>query len=136
VANPADFKAFFASIPPVNEAGLCTMFSYYVSNPQEAASSILNQAKRRSGESGRALFESFARLSDQLIRTCMWQPPSDRRVSKCSAFKEFKHLVNMLPVDVQVPVQVRAFSAIQLVQLVGVVVGSSMCARSGIVKKP
>jgi hypothetical protein len=75
---------------------------------QEAASSILNQAKRRSGESGRALFESFARLSDQLIRTCMWQPPSDRRVSKCSAFKEFKHLVNMLPVDVQVPVQVTA----------------------------
>jgi hypothetical protein len=77
---------------------------------QEAASSILNQAKRRSGESGRALFESFARLSDQLIRTCMWQPPNDRRVSRCSAFKEFKHLVNMLPVDVQVPVQVSQFT--------------------------
>jgi hypothetical protein len=74
---------------------------------QEAASSILNQAKRRSGENGRALFESFARLSDQLIRACMWQPSSDKRVSRCSAFKEFKHLVNMLPVDVQVPVQVR-----------------------------
>jgi hypothetical protein len=80
---------------------VCNPFSL-----QEAASSILNQAKRRSGESGRALFESFARLSDQLIRTCMWQPPSDRRVSRCSAFKEFKHLVNMLPADVQVPVQV------------------------------
>ncbi|WIA34494.1 hypothetical protein OEZ86_012821 [Tetradesmus obliquus] len=72
---------------------------------QEAASSILNQAKRRSGEAGRSLFEVFARLADQLIRACMWQPPSDRRVTRCSAFKEFKHLVNMLPVDVQVPVQ-------------------------------
>lgn len=80
----------------------------YVSSPlQEAASSILNQAKRRSGEAGRSLFEVFARLADQLIRACMWQPPSDRRVTRCSAFKEFKHLVNMLPVDVQVPVQVR-----------------------------
>lgn len=54
--------------------------------PQEAASAILLSAKRsviaRRGEAGSRLFDSFTRLSDQLIRTCMWQPPPDRRMSK------------------------------------------------------
>eukprot|EP00882_Tetradesmus_deserticola_P026863 GHRQ01029676.1.p3 GENE.GHRQ01029676.1~~GHRQ01029676.1.p3 ORF type:complete len:148 (+),score=57.64 GHRQ01029676.1:515-958(+) len=94
---------------------------------QEAASSILNQAKRRSGDTGRALFESFGRLSDQLIRTCMWQPPGDKRVSRCSALKEFKHLVGMLPVDVQVPVQV----SMQRHVMVAACCGSALLAGRG-----
>ena len=41
-------------------------------------------------------------------RTCMWQPPNDRRMSRCSAQKEFSRLVALLPVEVQMPVQVSA----------------------------
>lgn len=36
----------------------------------------------------------------------MWQPPPDRRSSRCSAQKEFSRLVALLPVEVQMPVQV------------------------------
>jgi hypothetical protein len=36
----------------------------------------------------------------------MWQPPPDRRSGRCSAQKEFGRLVNLLPVEVMMPVQV------------------------------
>lgn len=36
----------------------------------------------------------------------MWQPPAERRMNRCSAKKEFSRLFNMLPVEVQMPVQV------------------------------
>jgi hypothetical protein len=36
----------------------------------------------------------------------MWQPPQERRSSRCSAQKEFSRLVGLLPVEVQMPVQV------------------------------
>jgi hypothetical protein len=35
---------------------------------QEAATAVLQTAKRRSSESGRRLFENFQRLTDQLIK--------------------------------------------------------------------
>eukprot|EP00775_Hariotina_reticulata_P013107 gene13107-13235_t len=72
---------------------------------QEAYQVIIQTAKRRTNENGKRLFDLFHRLSDHLIRTCMWQPPSERRINRCSAKKEFSKLLQLLPVPVQVPVQ-------------------------------
>lgn len=62
---------------------MATVCKSTVRSRQEAATSVLLAAKRRCGESGRRLFDSFGRLVDQLIKTCLWQPPQDRRTSRC-----------------------------------------------------
>eukprot|EP00878_Enallax_costatus_P022474 GHUV01023843.1.p1 GENE.GHUV01023843.1~~GHUV01023843.1.p1 ORF type:complete len:1333 (+),score=447.74 GHUV01023843.1:514-3999(+) len=72
---------------------------------QEIASAVIAAARRRCSDSGRRLFDLFNKLVDQLIRACMWQPPTERRTSKASAQKEFRGLCALLPLEVQVPVQ-------------------------------
>jgi hypothetical protein len=75
---------------------------------QEAAASVVMEARKRCGEEAKRVFEAFPRFQEQLIRVCHWQPPSGRNGnSRVSAKKEFPRLVAMLPSEVQVPSQVR-----------------------------
>jgi hypothetical protein len=64
---------------------------------QQAAGTIIQAAKRSSDAAGRKLFDDFARLCDQLVRLCHWQPSrgaNNARSSFASAHKEFAKLVS------------------------------------------
>jgi serine/threonine-protein kinase ATR len=60
---------------------------------QQAAGAIISAAKRAADAAGRRLFEDFARLVDQLVRLCHWQPNARGLQRHVSAHKEFAKLV-------------------------------------------
>ncbi len=69
---------------------------------------MLLAAKRRTDPAGSRLYEQHSKLCDQIYRLAMWQPPGGSK-AQCpktlSARQHFGKLCDMLPLDLQVPVQ-------------------------------
>lgn len=70
-------------------------------NRRNAATSIINGAKRRSNEHNKRLFAENNVLCEQLYKLCHFSPPDGAKV--ISAKKSFSHLFRIMPLGVIMP---------------------------------